>query len=129
MFIASLSSSSSLSSPSPLYRILGTLPLNNSHAKFLLTQKFTCTRPFDEPRILLGYFNSSNDLRCFIAQVLLNSLPLWSDPSVLKRMSVHHHYRLTGIIAMATTCYVWEKSDKKVNSGMHPLISCLISLY
>ena len=107
----------SLIAPTPLYRLLGNIPHESSHAKFLLTHKYILGNPLTEPRTLFGYFNSNDKLKPLICEVLQTALPLWCDTSVQRHMSLEHHYRFTGIITLATTCYDHTMANKKVNTG------------
>ena len=107
----------SLLALSPLYRLIGNLPLESSHAKFLLTHKYILGSPVAKPHALIGYFNCSEKLKPLLCEILQISLPLWCDGSVLRHMSLQHHYRFSGIITLATTCYDCEMSNKKVNTG------------
>ena len=105
--------SSSLSSPCPLYGLLGNLPVENSHAKFLLTCKYVITKTLSEPRILVGYLTSNESLRTLLIDLLLVALRLWADGSALRHMTELQHRRLSGMVAIATTCVDIQQSPKK----------------
>ena len=108
---------SSLSAPTPLYRILGNLPQESSSAKFILTHKYVLVRPPADPRTLLGYFLSSSYLRALVSDLLSLCLSQLADCSVIRHMSSQHHLRLSGIVVIATTCFDPKWVDKKIISG------------
>ena len=102
--------------------ILGDLPLTNSHAKYLLTHKYVTLRPFQDPRILIGYLASKQSLRPILVECVLVALKLWSDKSSLRHMTETLHHRLSGLIILAMT--VVNLADLKLHLSGSVAVKC-----
>ena len=85
---------------SPLWRILGTLPLHSPHASYLLTNKYVIIRPLSDPRVLVGYLGSDERLHPLLMESILLSLRLWSDESALRHMTAGLHLQIAGHVVL-----------------------------
>lgn len=90
----------SLQLGSPLWRILGSLPLHSSQASYLLTNKYVIIRPLSDPRVLIGYLGSDKKLHPLLMESILLSLRLWSDKSALRHMTAGLHLQITGHVVL-----------------------------
>ena len=70
-------------------------------------------KTLSEPRILVGYLTSNESLRILLIELLLVALRLWADGSALRHMTELQHRRLSGMVAIATTCVDIQQSPKK----------------
>lgn len=91
---------SSLQSSSPLWWILGPLPLLSSHVRYLLTNKYVIVRPLSDPRVLVGYLKSKERLHPLLMESLLLALRLWSDGSSLRHMTNRLHQLISGHVVL-----------------------------
>ena len=92
------------SSCSPLWCVIGDLPLTNPHAKYLLMHKYITIRPVHNLRSLIGYLANREPLQPLLMESLLHALNLWSDRSCLRHIKESLHKHLCGVILLGMTC-------------------------
>ena len=64
-------------------------------------QKLVTLRPLPDPRPLVGYLASGEELKPVLIAAMLNGLRLWADGSALRHMTASHHKRLSGILCIS----------------------------
>ncbi len=97
----------SLKAPTPLYHLLGDLPVTHHKGQFLFTQKLFLVKVPSSPQAvftLVGYLSSSSPLRQLLGTALQSTLEVWSDGSALRHMDSRQHLWISKLLVLGMTC-------------------------